>query len=50
MLRLQRIIGEIDPRIVDPTELHGFLDETQLDLARIHEQIALTWFLPDEAA
>ncbi len=50
VLRLQRIIGEIDPRIVDPTELHGFLDETQLDLARIHEQIALTWFLPDEAA
>lgn len=50
VLRLQRIIGEIDPRIVDPAELHGFLDETQLDLARIHEQIALTWFLPDEAA
>ena len=50
VLRLQRIIGEIDPRIVDPAELHAFLDETQLDLARIHEQIALTWFLPDEAA
>jgi uncharacterized alpha-E superfamily protein len=50
VLRLQRIIGEIDPRIVDPAELHAFLDETQLDLARIHEQIALTWFLPEEAA
>jgi uncharacterized alpha-E superfamily protein len=50
VLRLQRIIGEIDLQIADPVELHGFIDETQLDLAQIHEQIALTWFLPDEAA
>ncbi len=50
VLRLQRIIGAIDLQIADPVELHGFIDETQLDLAQIHEQIALTWFLPDEAA
>ena len=50
VLRMQRIIGEIDAQGVNPADLHKFIDATQLDLAQIHEQICLTWFLPEEAA
>lgn len=50
VLRLQRIIGESDLRGASAPELHDFIDAIQRDLAGINEQIALTWFLPDEAA
>lgn len=50
VLRLQRVTGEIDLQHADASELREFVDAIQLDLAGIHDQIALTWFLPDEAA
>jgi uncharacterized alpha-E superfamily protein len=50
VLRLQRIIGESDLQGASAPELHDFIDAIQRDLAGINEQIALTWFLPDEAA
>jgi uncharacterized alpha-E superfamily protein len=50
VLRLQRIVGEIDLPAASAAELHDFMDAIQLDLGSIHEQIALTWFLPVEAA
>jgi uncharacterized alpha-E superfamily protein len=50
VLRLQRVIAEVDPQLADAAQLHDFIDSIQVDLGAIHEQIALTWFLPDEAA
>ena len=50
VLRLQRIIGESDLQGASAPELHDFIDAIQRDLAGINQQIALTWFLPDEAA
>jgi hypothetical protein len=44
------VIAEVDPQLADAAQLHDFIDSIQVDLGAIHEQIALTWFLPDEAA
>lgn len=50
VLRMQRIVGDLDIAAIDLAELRAFIDTTQLDLASIHEQISLTWFLPEVAS
>ncbi len=50
VLRMQRIVGDLDIAAIDLAELRAFIDTTQLDLAKIHEQISLTWFLPEVAS
>lgn len=42
--RLQRGIKEIDPIRLFYNDLHGFIDQLQIDLAAVHEQVANTWF------
>ena len=42
--RLQRGIKEIDPARLFYNDLHGFIDQLQIDLAAAHEQVANTWF------
>ena len=42
--RLQRGIKEIDPARLFHNDLHGFIDQLQIDLAATHEQVANTWF------
>jgi uncharacterized alpha-E superfamily protein len=42
---VQRTINNSDViALLNEGELHDFIDELQLDLASIHEQLALTWF------
>ena len=50
--RLQRGIKEIDPARLFYNDLHGFIDQLQIDLAAAHEQVANTWFacLAEEGA
>ena len=50
--RLQRGIKEIDPARLFHNDLHGFIDQLQIDLAAAHEQVANTWFacLAEEGA
>jgi uncharacterized alpha-E superfamily protein len=47
VLRLQRIVADLDIAAIDLAGLRAFIDTMQLDLASIHRQISLTWFLPD---
>lgn len=34
-------------KLLNTSQLHGFIDEVQLDLASIHEEVVKTWFLHD---
>lgn len=40
----------IDTRQLDPQQLHQLLDAIQSQLAEVHQQIAATWFLAEQAA
>ncbi len=49
--RISRMLTETDPKAIDRAELHGFLDDLQLELGHLHGAIASTWFpAPAEAA
>jgi uncharacterized alpha-E superfamily protein len=47
VLRLQRIVADLDLGMMDLKDLREFIDGMQLDLSHVHDRIAETWFLPD---
>jgi len=38
------MLTETDPRAIDREQLHGFIDDLQLELGHLHTAIAATWF------
>jgi uncharacterized alpha-E superfamily protein len=47
VLRLQRLVAEADIEKLYTHGLHEVIDDLQLELGRVHESIAATWFAPD---
>lgn len=49
-LRLQREVDAQLARTFDELDLHRLMDELQVELARLHDDIAASWFLPVQPA
>lgn len=46
VLQLQRVVSEVNPKVLGQDDLHALIDDLQLGLANLHSQIVDAYFLP----
>jgi uncharacterized alpha-E superfamily protein len=50
VVRLQRIVETQPLETIEEAGLRQLMDELQIELARVHDQVAAAWFLPEQPA